>query len=418
MRKLFILTLVALLLGVGVVAVIETDPGYILVTYGNYTLETSLWVGLLLLLLLTLLIYALVRLVNKLIAGQHSLTSWFGSRKAQRASRATTRGLISFIEGNWSNAQRQLLRGTRDNDAPLVNYLLAARASYRLNDPDKVQEYLGAAGASASEAETAVALTRAELQLEAGEHEQAIATLTAVRKDAGRHPYVLELLYRAYRDLEDWENLATLLPELKKHKTLPEAELRQLENETWVRRLEQSVTDGEGPAGARLQSAWDGMPNALRRQPEVVRSYARMLMEQGEYALAGKVIVNALKHDWDPELVRLYGFIPGDNAQRQLGQAESWLTAHPDDAELLLCLGRLSARDKLWGKARDYFERSYRLERRPETCAELGRLLVALGEPKVAAAYFREGLLLRESGLPTLPMPEKVVSPSHRLAPT
>jgi HemY protein len=96
--------------------------------------------------------------------------------------------------------------------------------------------------------------------------------------------------------------------------------------------------------------------------------------------------------------------------------AESWLAAHPDEPELLLCLGRLSARDKLWGKARDYFESSYRLQRSAEVCAELGRLLTGLGEPKVAAAYFREGLLLSESDLPTLPEPEKLLPLSQRLA--
>ena len=79
---------------------------------------------------------------------------------------------------------------------------------------------------------------------------------------------------------------------------------------------------------------------------------------------------------------------------------------------MLLALGRLSARDKLWGKARDYFESSYRLERSAEVCAELGRLLNALGEPKVAAAYYREGLELREKGLPELPMP--VLLPAAR----
>jgi HemY protein len=57
MRKLFAVVLFALLLGVGVVAVIETDPGYVLVSYGNYSLETSLWVGLLLILLLVLTVY-------------------------------------------------------------------------------------------------------------------------------------------------------------------------------------------------------------------------------------------------------------------------------------------------------------------------------------------------------------------------
>ena len=43
-----------------------------------------------------------------------------------------------------------------------------------------------------------------------------------------------------------------------------------------------------------------------------------------------------------------------------------------------------------------------------EVCAELGRLVNALGEPKVAAAYYREGLQLREQGLPELPMPARL----------
>jgi len=73
MRKLFVLMLIALLLGVGIVALIETDPGYVLLAYGNYTLETSLWVGTLLLVVFTLLVYALVRLVRKLLSGQNSL---------------------------------------------------------------------------------------------------------------------------------------------------------------------------------------------------------------------------------------------------------------------------------------------------------------------------------------------------------
>src|SRR5210317_824249 len=100
MRRLFFLMLIALLAGVGIVAIIETDPGYVLVSYGNYTLETSLWVGLLLLFVFTLLVYAVVRLIRRLLAGQSSLVNWFGGRQAQRSSRLTARGLINYIEGN------------------------------------------------------------------------------------------------------------------------------------------------------------------------------------------------------------------------------------------------------------------------------------------------------------------------------
>jgi len=416
MRKIFVLVLFALLAGVGVVALIETDPGYILVSYGNYTLETSFWVGLLLLLLFTLLLYVAMRLVHKIVVGQHSLASWLGSRKGRASTRQTTRGLVNFLEGNWARARRQLLRGARDSEVPLVNYLVAARSSYRLNEPDRMQENLVAAEAAEPGAGIAVTIARAELKLDAGLCEQALSDLEPLRENAGRHPYVLELLQRAYRELGDHEKLAALLPELGRHRAMPEQELQQLERELTVKSLEQSAATGTATAADRLPAAWQRVPQRLREDQKVVGAYVRLLVEQGAHGEAEKVIGRTLKRDWNPQLVRLYGYVDSGNPPRQLSRGEAWLAEHPGDAELLLCLGRLAARDRLWGKARDYFESSYRLERRPETCAELGRLLVALGEPKVGAAYFREGLMSCEAGLPDLPLPENLLPPTRRQA--
>ena len=165
----------------------------------------------------------------------------------------------------------------------------------------------------------------------------------------------------------------------------------------------------DDPVLDSLHRAWQGVPSDLKQEPQVLRCYVGLLLAQDAHAVAEKVILRGLKHGWDSGLVRQYGYVESDSAARQLAQAENWLESHSEDPQLLLCLGRLSARDKLWGKARDYFERSYRLQRSAETCAELGRLLLALGEPKVAAAYFREGLLLLEKRLPELPMPDKMV---------
>jgi hypothetical protein len=39
--------------------------------------------------------------------------------------------------------------------------------------------------------------------------------------------------------------------------------------------------------------------------------------------------------------------------------------------------------------------------------------LVGLGEPKVAAAYYRDGLANSVAALPDLPMPDKVVVNHH-----
>jgi HemY protein len=415
MRRLFALILLALLLGVGVVAVIETDPGYLLLAYGDYTLESSLWVGLVLLVLAVLAVYLLIAVLRRLLGGQKSLAGWLGSRRTRKASRLSRRGLLNFVQGNWARSRRELLRAADHSDLPLANYLLAAQASARLGEMDKMQEYLAAAADTGAGASAAVDLTRAEILLQAGQYQQALGALEAVKDHPGRHPRVLSLLHRAYAGLADWESLARLLPLLEKHKVLSAEAQQDLTREVGLQLLQRAGDRQRGATLDTLGTSWHKLPAAVRQQPDMIRLFVAQLVDMEGHALAEKTILQALRQAWDPELVRLYGYVHSDNPRQQLARAEGWLDAHPRDAQLFLCLGRLSARDKLWGKARDYFESSYRLQRSPETCAELGRLLSGLGEVNVAAAYFREGLLLRENRLPELPTPEKIVPNPHLL---
>jgi HemY protein len=357
-----------------------------------------------LIILFTVLVYAALRLVYRLVGGRDSVASWLGTRKAHHAARLTTRGLISFVEGNWDRARRQLLRGAKHNDNPLFNYLMAARASYRLDDGEGVSEYLGSAEDNEAGAAAAVALTRAEMQLHAGQFERVLESLEPLGRN--RYPQALELHYRACYGLRDWEGLGALLPELKKHKVLDAEPLGRLQREVHMGLLRGSIAAGDSPAEG-LRTAWQRVPADLKHDSQLLNCYVGLLLECNEDAAAEKIILRALKRQWDSGLVRQFGLLEGDSPARQLQEAEAWLPAHPEDPELLLCLGRLSARDKLWGKARDYFESCYRLRRTGEVCAELGRLLAGLGEPRVAAAYYREGLSISEGKLPELPMPQK-----------
>ena len=59
---------------------------------------------------------------------------------------------------------------------------------------------------------------------------------------------------------------------------------------------------------------------------------------------------------------------------------------------LLLTLGRLCVRNRLWGKARIYFESSIGVEPRAETYFELANLLDELGEFGPAREQYRTGL--------------------------
>jgi HemY protein len=413
MRKFFIFCLIGLLLGVGLVALIEVDPGYVLLSFSNYTVETSFWVGLFCLGIFTSAIYLMLQLWRKFWGGKDSLTGWLGARQARQSAKLTNRGLISFIEGNWGAARRQLLRGAQGNEAPLINYLVAARASYQLNEPEKMREYLGSAESSEADAGIAIELTQAEMKIGGGQYEQALATLVRARRDAGKHPYVLDLLRKVYEGLKDWDGLAELLPELKKYKVVDEADFLALESTVHTQLFQSAVSSGDAE---KTNEAWEKLPSKFKKKPELQQQYVTSLINLKEHAAAEKFIQRSLKQNWNSSLAHLYAFVDGSNASKQLAHAETWLKAHDQDAQLQMCLGRLAAKNELWGKARDYFENSFKLVRSSETCAELGRLLENLGEAKVSAAYYREGLMLKESGLPELPMPDKADPVVKRLA--
>lgn len=412
MGKLFFVALLALVLGVGIVALIETEPGYLLVAYGGYTVETSFWVGIVLIAVAVLVLYALVRFLHRLFTSPRSLLNWASGRRNDQSARLTNRGLVNYIEGNWSSARRQLLRGAKHSKMPLMNHLIAARASYRLEDHAAMRDQLAAAAISNDEASIAVDLTQAELQLQGEQYEQALATLVSARKHASRNPYVLHLLCRAHEGLGDAQAVLGLLPELRKHRLRPDREIDDLEEKAYGALLDEATETGDT---ARLQALWKKAPARLHNESSAQLRYLEALVACGATDQVEKTIVKTLKKRWDPQLVRLYGRIPRESANKPLARAEGWLKQRADDPDLLLCLGRLALQERLWQQAREYMERSHKLRPSEEACLELGRLLAAAGEHAAASQAFFASTQLRGDKLPELPQPDDLVPGNHRL---
>ena len=80
---------------------VAKDPGYILLAHGKHTFETSLLVGVLVIILLACAGYWLVGMLRRLLRLQ-----WFRSNH----NRLTTDGLIALAQGDWSNAEKLLAK--------------------------------------------------------------------------------------------------------------------------------------------------------------------------------------------------------------------------------------------------------------------------------------------------------------------
>jgi HemY protein len=402
MRRIFFILLLGLLAAVGLVTLIETSPGYVLLSWGKTTIETSLWVGLLVFAGLYILLHLAVGLWRRLRESGGSVAGWFKLRSEKKGRRLTEKGMLAFAGGNWERCRRLLLQAVPNLEDPTLNYLGAARASNKMQDPAKVRQYLDAATNVSGATET-VALTRAEMLLDNGEAELALADLDSLQKRERRYPQLLVLRLRACEALERWQEIVKLLPTVRKRNLLPPAKLDQLEFKAQLGLLQEAAQAGDS---AVLGAVWAACPAPLKKDERILQAYLPLLASAGRTQEAEKLLVAALKQQWSQPLVSQYGLLAGDNPGKQLKQAETWLQQHQQDSVLLLCLGRLSLRNELWGMAREYFESSIRVEPTAAACAELARLLFNLGEREKSAQSYRQGLLL-EHDLPQLPQPGK-----------
>lgn len=117
----------------------------------------------------------------------------------------------------------------------------------------------------------------------------------------------------------------------------------------------------------------------------------------GQSQEAQAIIERSLDKEWDSELAGLYAECSGADALRQIERAERWLRDHREDGTLLFALGRLCAKQQLWGKAQSYLEASLSVEPTYAAHFELAQLHERQGRADEAHAHYRASLDLAVS---------------------
>jgi HemY protein len=360
------------------------DQGYVLITFRGYLIEMSVPA----LILVLVVLYALVRLLKHLWRAPRALAQAWVNRGGRNAGARLTRGLMHMAEGEFDRGERLLTRGLKDSTAPLVNYLLAARAAHSQGARERRNEWLKLAYEALPDAEVTVLLTQAELELEDGELERALATAQRILDKEPANRAALALLARTKLALGDGVGLLDILPRLA-HAKLATEQLADIGARTLEAVLASNDLKSESYA-----TLWAQLPAAVRKTPKVLRMHARILDRFGKGDEAIGEILRVLRRSWEPDLVRAYGEVTARDPLKQLRRAEGWLKTHAEDAALLLTAARLCMANELWGKARSYLESSLALAPNPESYALYGKLLDQLGNPDQAALAYHSGLSL------------------------
>ena len=381
---IFIVLFLAIYLGLQ----LNWDPGYVFIAINQWTIETTVWFALLTLLIGFTIGHCLLFLWGRLVKTPARYHVWKTKHNSKKAQEKTRQGLIEFSEGYWEKAKNHLIKALPNTDTPLLNYLTAARAAQEMGDPEARDNYLREAQQSMPEAQIAVELTQAQLQLANKQWEQALATLRHLQDINPKHPYVLKLLMELYQEVKDWNSLIQLLPQLNKYRILNPVEFDKLCLQAYLQALQNLLKQNQSEAITQFINA---LPKNLRYTPEIIAEYSRYLIATHQLEQAEAILREGLKKQYNDKLITLYGLISTTNSQLQF--TESFLKKNANSAELFLCLARLCIAQQLWGKSKTYLEQSLALNPTPGAYAELGKMHEALNAPLEACSAYREGLL-------------------------
>jgi HemY protein len=167
--------------------------------------------------------------------------------------------------------------------------------------------------------------------------------------------------------------------------------LTQLEIKAYQTLLPKMIEVDKEDGIQRILQFWKQAPHEIQSNTILLAQYCSLLINQGLHSEVEALLRAALKKELDNHLIYLYGLIT-PNPKKQLVFAESFLNQAPNNPVLLLTLGKLCFATELWGRARDYLEKSVSLKESPETYRELAHVYDKMGFSDKRDQCYKQGL--------------------------
>jgi len=388
--KRLIFYVIVLIAAVWLGLTLNQHPGYVLVAYNKWTLETSLWFGIALVIVAFLIVYYFFKVLSFFLTSRGHIFRWYRTRRQVNAHTATGAGLLALDEADWGLAEDLLAHNARVSRLGVVNYLGAAKAAQAQAHYKQRDRYLVKAKKMAEtiEERIAVGLVKAQLQYKHEQYDDALVTLEKLGRYKANHPQRLKLLCLVYKAQKKWNLLSDLLPQAKKRKAFDEKQFDEIKLEVMmqlVAKVDQSNV---------LLSMFKNERKFILMYAGLLESMCRVAHRFHDDAIVSELIIAAMKNDYDATLTRLFGELQLDSPQKQLKQFEQWRKQYGDRPVLLNGMSRVLLQLKENKKAKTLSAESLKLEETADGYAILARAQECLGDQQAAAQAYKKGLLL------------------------
>lgn len=367
------------------------NPAYVLLVYPPYRIDMSLTLFVVLVALVVLGVYGLVRLVLVAARLPGQAKRYREQRERAKSQTLLDTALNAYFEGRYAAAEKAAVHAMELGETSSLHPILAASAAHELRSYKKRDEYLSLAESKDVGDRTMRLMATTRFMLDQQDPQAALDALQALRATGIKHHLgALTLELKAQQQAGHWDEVLDIVGQLEARHAIDAPVAAQLRQQAYLEGLRVQRD------ASALQLSITRIPAEFLRRSQVAATAARALLKFADYEGARKLLAASLDAQWNGELVTLFGESRAEDVSADIAQAERWLTQRPDDAALLLALGRLCTQQRLWTKAQDYLQRSSEIAPSYSSYTALAELAERLGKPEQTYHYHQQALALRD----------------------
>jgi HemY protein len=392
--RLLLWTLFLATVAVVLAVILRENTGHVLVLVNDWRIQVSLPFAVLATVASFLLMYLTLRLVALALDIPFRVKAWGRRRALRRDHELLEQGWTELLEGRYAHAEKdltKLLGRSKSVNQSVLAALSAARAAHALGEYDRRDGLIASAKDKAKEdvsLSEAVSAVAAELYLDQGLADKALAELNTLQKSGAKQVHALRLFLRVYRQLNRHEQVFALARTLNRRGALHDTEARQVIELAAAARIRETLHAGT------WQKIWSDLKSSERVLPEVALAGAQGFEVIGQLDESSRVLEQAIAVSFDPRLLAAYARAESSQVTRRLEKAEAWLQKSPSDPDLLATVGNLCLSGQIWGQAESYLVRSLARRSDARVHVALASLYDKINRPQDAAMQWRAATTL------------------------
>ena len=349
---------------------IEDLNGYVLLEFFQYSLETSVPI----LFLGMLLAYLLIRILALIWRSPRIIREMLANRSAKRTQRLFNDSLILLSKGDARRAKKKLKSASSTNHPILQSFLINIEMSIDSGDIPESHNWVEKASSKLPEVKDYIYIFASKLLIDAGCFIDARSYVDELIESNPKNPAANQLLFKILNDTRDYDLILRKIFEFSDY--INDDELAQT-----IHGLVKNALANQQPT----KTIFERIPRSIDAHPMIVTSKIEAWISNKEYLKAETELRKQIPNNWNKELILLYAELGDDRVNELSERTDKWLEERPKDANLWLVASRLAQKDGLWSKAQQCIERSIEIRPTSQTYTELALILSELGEKQQAS---------------------------------